>query len=189
MILDLENIIILRTIMKSLSEGVDPTSNIPFPDDTLLNSNLLKKCFGETSEIFSFLEKNIEAINELPHKKVKNQKNPFFILQQEINTIPISDSPVTISKFVFHINEICKRDTMRKLKATQITSWLTKQGYLEEIVSSNGDVYKTATKHGQALGITSIKKNNSRGKEYTINFYDKSAQKFILSQLLANTIL
>lgn len=43
--LNVENIIILQTVMKSLSQGVDPTSNIAFPDDTILNSKILQSCF------------------------------------------------------------------------------------------------------------------------------------------------
>ena len=43
--LDIENIMTLRTAMESLSHGIDPTSNIEFPDDTILNSNILKLYF------------------------------------------------------------------------------------------------------------------------------------------------
>lgn len=181
---DIENIIVLRTIMKSLSMGVDPTSNIPFPNDTLLNSSLLKKCFNETADILGFIEKNIDAMNDVPHKKVTNQKEPFFILDHEIKSIPLSDTPITVSKFVFVINEVCKRTEMKKLRATQITSWLTTHGYLEEITSSDGILCKSTTKHGQELGITSVKKTNSREEEYVINLYDKSAQEFVLQQII-----
>lgn len=183
---DIENIIVLGTIMKSLSMGVDPTSNTPFPNDTLLNSNLLKNCFKETAEILGFIEKNIDAMNDLPHKKVTNQKEPFFIMDHEIKSVPLSDAPITVSKFVFAINEVCKRSEMKKLRATQITSWLMTQGYLEEIASSDGVLCKSATKHGRELGITSVKKTNSRDEEYIINLYNKSAQEFILQQVIPN---
>ncbi len=183
---DIESIIVLRTVMKSLSTGVDPTSNVPFPSDTLLNSNLLKNCFKETADILSFIEKNVDAINDLPHKRVTNQKEPFHILDDGIKSIPLSDTPVTISKFVFAINEACERSEMKKLRATQITSWLTTQGYLEVVESSDGVLCKSATKHGQTLGITSVKKTNSRDEEYIINLYDKSAQEFILQQVIPN---
>lgn len=181
-----ENIIVLKLVMESLSNGVDPTSNTSFPDDTLLNSNTLKKCFKETADILSFIEENINAINDLPHKKATNQKDPFCIREDEINTIPLSDIPVTISKFVFIINDICHKNEMKKLRATQITSWLTYQGYLEEIDSSDGIQCKIATKHGQAIGITYVRKTNSRNEEYFINLYNESAQKFILHQVIPN---
>ena len=77
--LNVENIIILQTVMKSLSQGVDPTSNIAFPDDTILNSKILQSCFSDACEIFDLLRGNIDAINNLPLRKATNQKLPFHI--------------------------------------------------------------------------------------------------------------
>jgi len=142
--------------------------------------------YKETADILGFIEKNIDAMNDLPHKKVTNQKEPFYIMDHELKSIPLSDTDITISKFVFAINEVCKRSGMKKLRATQITSWLMTQGYLEEIVSSDGVLCKSATKHGQELGITSVKKTNSRDEEYIINLYNKSAQEFILQHAIPN---
>ena len=78
--LDIENIIILQTVMKSLSQGVDPTSNIAFPDDTILNSKILQSCFSDVCEIFDLLRRNIDAINNLPLRKATNQKLPFHVV-------------------------------------------------------------------------------------------------------------
>lgn len=182
--LDVENIIVLQTVMKALSQGVDPTSNIAFPDDTILNSKILQSCFADACEIFDVLRRNIDAINNLPLRKVTNQKLPFYISDTELENIQLSDSPITISKFVFSINEVYHRQDMRKLKATQITSWLTIQGYLEEIETKDGCICKSATTHGEKIGITSVKKINSRGEEYITNMYDKNAQKFVLTHVI-----
>ena len=140
--LDVENIVTLQTVMKSLSQGIDPTSNIAFPDDTILNSKILQSCFSDAYEIFDLLRRNIDAINNVPLRKAANQKLPFYIDSTELENIQLSDTPITISKFVFSINEIYHRQNMKKLKATQITSWLTEQGYLEEIETRDGCVCK-----------------------------------------------
>ena len=165
--LNVENIIILQTVMKSLSQGVDPTSNIAFPDDTILNSKILQSCFSDACE-----------------RKATNQKLPFHVDNTELENIQLSDTPITISKFVFSINEVYHRQDMKKLKATQITSWLTKQGYLEEIETKDRCICKIATAHGEKIGITSIKKVNSRGEEYITNMYDRDAQKFVLTHVI-----
>ena len=182
--LNVENIIILQTVMKSLSQGVDPTSNIAFPDDTILNSKILQSCFSDACEIFDLLRRNIDAINNLPLRKATNQKLPFHVDNTELENIQLSDTPITISKFVFSINEVYHRQDMKKLKATQITSWLTKQGYLEEIETKDRCICKIATAHGEKIGITSIKKVNSRGEEYITNMYDMDAQKFVLTHVI-----
>ena len=85
--LDVENIIILQTVMKSLSQGVDPTSNIAFTNDTILNSKILQSCFSDAYEIFDLLRRNIDAINNLPLRKVTNQKLPFHVNNTELENI------------------------------------------------------------------------------------------------------
>lgn len=178
--IDIEKIIKLQTIMKSLSQGIDPTSNITFPNDTILNSNMLKASFADTYEILVFIEKNIQAIKNSPSRKRKNYKPSFYVTSEELKQIPLSDTPVPISRFVFTINDIHHHADMKKLKATQITSWLVTHGYLEEIETPDGCVCKSVTAMGEKIGITSEKKFNSRNEEYITNMYNKDAQKFIL---------
>jgi len=184
MILDAERVVVLQIVMESLSKGVDPTSNIAFPNDTILNSKVLKECFKEASGIFSYIEENIDAINNMPLRKVTNTKIPFSIRDDELSLIPLSDLPISISRFVFFINDSCKRKDMKKLRATQITSWLTNHGYLEEIECNNGEFCKSATEQGNRIGITSVAKMNSRCEKYITNLYDINAQQFILSNVI-----
>ena len=63
--LDIENVMMLRAAMELLSQGIDPTSNIEFPNDTILNSNTLKLYFSEAAELFALLEANIDKVNHL----------------------------------------------------------------------------------------------------------------------------
>mgnify|MGYP000080911054 FL=1 len=186
--LDIENIIVLQIVMEALSKGIDPTSNIAFPDDTILNSKILKNCFRDASKIFELLESNIDVINNLHLRKVTNQKLPFRISRSELDTISVSHEPVTISKFVYSINEACQHHSMKKLKATQITAWLTDRGYLEEVELNHETVCKSSTACGREIGITSVKKTNSRGDEYITNIYDRCAQEFILTTVLPQIV-
>ena len=101
--LDAENMVVLKAVMKSLSEGIDPMSNIAFPDDTILKSKLLQSCFASAYEIFDYLERNVDIINTTPPRKAANQKLPFSIGNDEFQNIQLSDTPITISKFVFFI--------------------------------------------------------------------------------------
>lgn len=182
--LDIENIMTLRTAMESLSHGIDPTSNIEFPDDTILNSNILKLYFSEAAELFALLEANIDKVSHLKLGNAVSRKIPFHLGTNEIENIRLSDEPITISRFVFLINETCHHQDMKKLKATQITAWLVAHGYLEEIEGNNRDIYKSSTEQGRKIGITSFKKVNSRGNEYITNMYNRGAQEFIINTVL-----
>lgn len=99
--LDIENIMTLRTAMESLSHGIDPTSNIEFPDDTILNSNILKLYFSEAAELFALLEANIDKVSHLKLGNAVSRKIPFHLDPNEIKNIRLSDEPITISRFVF----------------------------------------------------------------------------------------
>ena len=117
--------------MESLSHGIDPTSNIEFPDDTILNSNILKLYFSEAAELFALLEANIDKVSHLKLGNAVSRKIPFHLDPNEIKNIRLSDEPITISRFVFLINETCHHQDMKKLKATQITAWLVAHDYAE----------------------------------------------------------
>ena len=87
--LDIENIMTLRTAMESLSHGIDPTSNIEFPDDTILNSNILKLYFSEAAELFALLEANIDKVSHLKLGNAVSRKIPFHLDPNEIKKHPI----------------------------------------------------------------------------------------------------
>lgn len=184
MTLDNQTLKILHTVMKDLSHGIDPTSDIPLPNDTILNSAILKKCFSEAADIFDYLEQLVDEINQLSIRKVVQKKQPFYLSQDEYTRIPISDNAISISKFTFNVNSICTRKDMKPLRATQITKWLDKQGYLKLVECEGGIECRSATELGNQLGITAIPKVNSRGKKYIVNVYDSNAQKFIIDVVL-----
>lgn len=170
----------LIAIMESLSKGTDPTSGVDFSHETILNSPLLNSAFADVAEILRALEEQDGVI----HKGRARRKLEFYMTSQEYEAITLSDDAITISKFVHQINEKIHRDTMKKLRATQITEWLVENEYLTE-VQLTGEAYsKQATAKGIEAGITSVKKVNSIGVEYITNFYDKSAQAFILHHVL-----
>lgn len=165
----------LSVIMKQLSEGRDPTSGLEFPDDSILNSIILKRAFADTSDILADLICDITK---------KTYKIPFSLTVEEMNTIPISSEPQPISKFVFTINSTVSHTDMRKLYAKQITEKLTQLNYLKKVISEDGREYKVSTELGKSLGICSVHKVNSAGNHYITNLYDAVAQKFIVYELI-----
>lgn len=184
MIIDKETFKILHMVMKDLANGIDPTSNISLPNDTILNSVVLKKYFLEASSIFNYLEQLVDEINQLSIRKVINKKKPFYLSEDEYTRISISDDAISISKFAFNINSICQRNDMKPLRATQITKWLDSHGYLKLVKCDDDMECRAATKLGNQLGITALSKVNSRGKKYIVNMYDSNAQKFIIDVVL-----
>jgi len=170
-----DKIAVLFNIMKQLSEDRDPTSGLEFPNDSVLNSVILKRAFTDTSDILADL---ICDIAKGPYK------TPFSLTTEEMDTIPISDEPQPISKFVFIINSTVSHPDMRKLYAKQLTEKLTQLHYLQKVIPEDGREYKISTELGKSLGICSVHKVNSAGNYYVTNLYDANAQKFIIHELI-----
>ena len=72
---------------------------------------------------------------------------------------------------------------MKKIKASQITAWLMKEGYLDEITSDDGKVFKVLTEKSPAIGITAEERKSDYGRIYKVNLYDEEGQRFILDHL------
>jgi len=174
----------LERIMQMLSEGKDPTSGIIFSNDTILNSDVLKRSFSRASEIFQHLIRC--GAPTVPSGRRGEYKSPFHIFPDEAEKIRLSDEAVSISKLTWLINSVVDNPHAKKLKATEITFWLLQNGFLETKESKDGDIYKMPTERGCSLGITSIVKTNSKGIEYALNMYSKEAQTYIVSNI--NTI-
>ena len=170
-----ETITTLSAMMEQLSEGEDPTSGLAFPEDSVLNSRLLKSAFASTSDILKHLAGG---------GAVKPYKAPFSLTREEAERIPISEEPQPISRFVFTINNTVSHPNMRKLYAKQITEKLTELHYLKLIRSKDGREYKVATEQGEALGIQPVHKTNMAGNHYVTNLYDANAQRFIIYKIM-----
>lgn len=171
----------LQARIDALAHGVDPSSNMSFKSDTILNSHVNKKTLEDVSLLLkTILQKNI--------KRDKRLKNPFHIAGEELKLIPLSEEPVAISKFSHTINMSINRATMKKLRAMQITEWLVMQGYLKE-EAQNGKRVKVLTETSHTIGMSSIPKTNIHGIVYDVTLYDINAQSFILSKISEGALL
>lgn len=164
-----------KEFLFKLSKGIDPTTNICFEEDTILNNVYIKKTLGEVYEtlnvLFQILDEN------------KLRKNAFFILEDEIDRITPSSEPITISKIAFFVNQGINRPNMKKLRATEITQWLENEGLLKTVDNDGFDCRKIPTDKGLELGIIKVEKINSIGKMYTANLYNENAQRYVIENL------
>lgn len=100
----------------------------------------------------------------------------YFYLKIVLCTIPIS-------AFTYKINEQIDSDKMKKIKASQITSWLMKNGYLDELKTEDGKLFKVLTDKSSSIGIIAEKKTSKCGRVYDVNLYNEVGQRFIVEHL------
>lgn len=169
----------LNDSMDKLAHGIDPITNMKFSEDTILNNRLLQELFNETRDVLQKLldGRFIKSDYKRPHKDI------FHIEYTDglANAIIFKEN-VTISKFVYRINENIHTDMMKKLRAMEVTGWLVQEGYLEFKNNDNFD-YKVATKQGNSIGITTVIKENANRESYAVNLYDTNAQIFLLKNM------
>jgi hypothetical protein len=72
---------------------------------------------------------------------------------------------------------------MRKLTATQVTSWLEQSGFLSTVVNAEGKNQRVPTDNAELIGISQVERINATGATYLMNLYNTEAQRFILDNL------
>ena len=176
--MELDDLLMLKDNLEMLASERDPKTGYGL-DDSVLKSSFNKKILLDAASIIDQLLK----LDFNPTRIDKRKKYAFFLDSEKREKIEISREPISISAFVYAINEQVDNGKMKKLKATQITTWLMKNGYLCEIVHSDGKKFKVATKKAETIGVLPSKRQSECGREYDVNMYDENAQKFIIDHL------
>jgi len=180
--IEFNEMVTLREKVKYLANGVDPLSGIPFPNDTILISNDNKKIFKQIIEILD----RVLRVDGKIEKIDKRSKCSFYITDDQLSKVKLSETPIPISTFTYSINEVIDKSMMKKIQATQITNWLMKNGYLQEFEHDDGKIFKVLTEKSKEIGMSSESKENAYGRKYEVNLYNLKSQKFILNNI--NTI-
>lgn len=179
LIMDYKKLFELKANIDLLISGVDPQSGIKIENDTIIKSNFNRNLLAEVSELIEkFIKLGVD-----PSKINKRLKLNFHLSQEQKIKINITDIPIPISTFVHTINEHIDSSTMKKLRATQVTSWLCENGYLTELVHDDGKVFKILTEKSASIGMSAVKKINAYKREYDINLYNADAQRYIIEHL------
>lgn len=158
-----------------LTKGIDPTTNIVFEEDTILNNPFIKELLKETVD-------SLRAYSSTMHEK-RRFKDDFSITEEQIKTLEPVDYPITISRIAGSINGK-KSSDVKNLEATRLTKWLELKGYLTTEQNENGDFWKVPTEKGEELGITRNIKVRLDGGTYSANLYSTEAQRFVYEHLL-----
>ena len=168
----------MRKCAYSLMNGIDPTSGLMFPNDTIMNIVVIKKYNQSVCEL-------LDALIVATEKEgiTKSKKIPFFLLESNSEKISICETPISISKFCNDLNNYVLPG-MKKLRASDLTKGLMKLGYLCNVIIDDEKSYKKPTEKGIELGILTEKRQNSHGNKYLVNLYNSAAQKYILSNLM-----
>lgn len=176
--MDKKEILVLKQNIDLLLAGIDPQSNISFGEDSILQSEYNREILSKISKILEYLIK----VGMVPSVD-KRVKFNFYLSENQKQLIEISEVPISISEFIFNVNEVIDASNMKKLPATAVTKWLTRNGYLKITTTKKGMVFKALTEKAAELDLVCIEKTNQYGNKYSVNLYPAKAQKFIVDNL------
>lgn len=174
--LDKKELALAADFMAKLSKGIDPITNTILSDDTVLNNRKYIELFSYTEDVLRYLI--INNIGEWTY----NTKPELHLSDIEIQNIKISKEPISVSQIAYNINAVADTSHMKKIKATQITEWLTELGYLQEDIEGKTS-HKVCTEKAKEIGIQTIEKVNEYDDKYYVSIYHESAQKFIIDNI------
>lgn len=174
---ELEKIQRAKMYIDKLANGINPLNDLPAADSDVINNIRISRCLFYVSDI---LRQVIES-NGVQSKE-KSTKKPFFLSVDSRKQFSFSATPISISEITKRINDLVDVDTYKKLKHTDITSWLIEINALEVCSIADGKTVKRPTEQGKALGI-STEKRIGRNGEYTVVLYNQETQQFILDNL------
>ena len=113
----------------------------------------------------------------------KKELPPFSLTPEQKQQVLLVHNPIPISQFVQAANAVADLDHMQKLKATDLTAWLVRKGFLQEVIR-NDKRQKEPTANRNAIGITSEwRQAHSTGAHYLAILYNYGAQQFLLDHL------
>lgn len=146
---------------------------------------IIRECGGIYAKAFTSLEKLLSAkklsdIVNTEYAVAKKKKHSGF-KPEEIEKIEITRDPVGVKLLAKRINEAAGKE---KILPVQITKYLLDNGYLAlSFDEKTKSLNRVATEKGMEIGIESFWEINKYFREYSKNYYNENAQKFVVERL------
>lgn len=174
---ELEKMQRAKMYIDQLANGINPLDNQTLSETDIVNNVKISRCLFYVSDILRQVIENGGIVT-----KKKTPKCPFAILPSDLQKYKISNVPVTVSEITTQLNLLIDEDTMKKLKATSITTWLVEIGFLEIQTDNNGKNVKRPTDAGMKMGLSTQQRFGMYG-DYIVVLYNSEAQRFILDNI------
>ena len=146
---------------------------------------IIRECGGIYAKAFTSLEKLLSAkklsdIINTEYAVAKKKKHSGF-KPEEIEKIEITRDPVGVKLLAKRINEAAGKE---KVLPVQITKYLLDNGYLKlSFDEKTKSLNRVPTEKGMKIGIESFWEINKYYREYSKNYYNENAQKFVVEHL------
>ena len=164
-----------KMYMDKLAQGIDPISDQEMPEDSVLNNVRLARCFFYVSGVLDQVIANGGNVKKTP-------KKDFYVTEEELRRIAVSQEPTQITQFVDLIMNAINDPDRKKMKTTTITGWLIEKGFMSKQTDADGKSKRLPTAMGEQIGLI-VKLREGQYGTYQAVLYSEEAQRFLLDHL------
>ena len=177
---DLKRLEIAIQYIRRMSEGKNPVSNRPAPENEVLNNVNVHRCLKFIDEVLTDVHKNGGSVGLVSQRERKSRVPVSQTFPYEILDRYEYRQDQQISYQLRQLEEYLPEGSKLPVQATLITTWLRENGYLEiKAVNDTGRENSVPTTKGEDLGIYDERAGVYPNEYYRV-FYNENAQRFII---------
>ena len=175
---DLKRLEVAIQYIRRMSDGKNPVTNRPAPENEVLNNMNVHRCLKFIDEVLSDVHKSGGTVGMVSQRAPKQSVSEIFPYEALAQYKYLQDQQ--ISYFLKQLEEYLPEGQKIPVPATTITSWMRENGYLEKkVLNDTGKENSVPTIKGEELGLYSEKAGTYPNEYYRV-FYNEKAQRFII---------
>ena len=160
---DLKRLEVAIQYIRRMSDGKNPVTNRPAPENEVLNNMNVHRCLKFIDEVLT--DKSGGTVGMVSQRAPKQSVSEIFPYEALAQYKYLQDQQ--ISYFLKQLEEYLPEGQKIPVPATTITSWMRENGYLEKkVLNDTGGLYS--------------EKAGTYPNEYYRVFYNEKAQRFII---------
>ena len=175
---DLKRLEVAIQYIRRMSDGKNPVTNRPAPENEVLNNMNVHRCLKFIDEVLTDVHKSGGTVGMVSQRAPKQSVSEIFPYDALAQYRYLQDQQ--ISYFLKQLEEYLPEGQKIPVPATTITLWMRENGYLEKkVLGDTGKENSVPTRKGENLGLY-MEKAGTYPNEYYRVFYNESAQRFII---------
>ena len=175
---DLKRLEVAIQYIRRMSDGKNPVTNRPAPENEVLNNMNVHRCLKFIDEVLTDVHKSGGTVGMVSQRAPKQSVSVIFPYEALAQYRYLQDQQ--ISYFLKQLEEYLPEGQKIPVPATTITLWMRENGYLEKkVLGDTGKENSVPTRKGENLGLY-MEKAGTYPNEYYRVFYNESAQRFII---------
>lgn len=175
---DLKRLEVAIQYIRRMSDGKNPVTNRPAPENEVLNNMNVHRCLKFIDEVLTDVHKSGGTVGMVSQRAPKQSVSEIFPYEALAQYKYLQDQQ--ISYFLKQLEEYLPEGQKIPVPATTITLWMRENGYLEKkVLGDTGKENSVPTGKGENLGLY-MEKAGTYPNEYYRVFYNENAQRFII---------